>query len=107
MSQKFSRKQILIIVLLMEAGLLLVATVLAHFWKIDLLPLMNLDRPVVIIAGVGFGILMSGSSLVISKLAHKFRHVLPFVAAFEEFVQTTLMPLFSEVNPMDILLIAF
>jgi uncharacterized protein len=107
MPQKFSRAQILIIVVLMEAGLLLVATLMAHFWKIDLLPLMRLDDPGLLFVGAGFGMLMSGSSLAISMLAHRLRHVFPFVGSFEEFVQQTLMPLFSEVNLMDIFLIAF
>ncbi|MDZ4833830.1 MAG: type II CAAX endopeptidase family protein [Candidatus Melainabacteria bacterium] len=107
MQPRFSREQILIIVVLMEAGLLLIATVLAHFWKIDLLPLMKLDDPKLLFVGVAFGILMSLSSLGISKLAHKFRDVVPFVGSFEEFVRVTLMPLFAEVNPMDIFLIAF
>lgn len=107
MQQRFSRAQILIIVVLMEAGLLLAATVLAHFWKIDLLPLLKLDDPGLLLVGVGFGILMSGSSLVISMLARRFRDVLPIVGAFDEFVKQTLIPLFSGVNPLDILLIAF
>jgi membrane protease YdiL (CAAX protease family) len=107
MQPRYSRAQILIIVVLMEAGLLLAATVMAHFWKIDLLPLLKLDDPGVLFIGVGFGILMSGSSLLISMLARKFRDALPFVGAFEEFIKQTLIPLFAEVNPIDILLIAF
>lgn len=106
MQPTFSRSQILIMVILMEAGLLLAATVLAHFWKVDLLPLLKLEDPSLLLIGVLFGALMSGSSFLFSTLASKCRNIFPIVGAFEEFIKQTLIPLFSGVNLLDISLIA-
>lgn len=106
MQAKFSRGQILNLVLIMEAALLLVATLWCWIAKIDLMPLLNLTNPAVLLVGIGMGVVMSGGSLVISLLASKFRERLPFLASFEDFVHQTLAPIFAKVNPLDILLIS-
>jgi membrane protease YdiL (CAAX protease family) len=106
MPAKFSRAQVLVIVLVMESLLLLVATVWCVVAKIDLAPFLSFSNPGIFIIGIVVGLLMAVFSLFLSVLGKRYRHLLPFFASFEDFIQTTLAPIFSEVNPMDILLIA-
>lgn len=106
MPPKFSRGQLLAIIVVMEALLLLVATVWCWIAKIDLLPILSLSNPGILLVGIGVGLAMAVFSLTLSVLGKRFRDKLPFFASFEEFIQETLAPIFSEVNPLDILLIA-
>lgn len=108
MQQKFSRSAVLTLVIIMESLLLLVATIWCWVAKIDLAPLLSFEDPAIILIGVGccLGLAMAVVSFCISVLGKKFQHVLPFFASFEDFIQTTLAPIFAEVNPIDILLIA-
>ena len=106
MPPKFSRGQLLALIIVMEALLLLVATIWCWIAKIDLLPVLSLHNPAVLLVGVGVGLVMAAFSFALSALGKRFRHKFPFFASFEEFIQETLAPIFSEVNPLDILLIA-
>ncbi|MBX3076719.1 CPBP family intramembrane metalloprotease [Candidatus Obscuribacterales bacterium] len=106
MPPKFSRGQLLALIIVMEALLLLVATIWCWIAKIDLLPVLSINNPAILLVGVGVGLVMAAFSFALSALGKRFRHKFPFFASFEEFIQETLAPIFSEVNPLDILLIA-
>jgi len=103
---KFDRAQVLILVVVMEAALLLAATIWCYFAKIELKPLLSVSDPSIFLVGIGVGVLMALFSLFLSNMAKRFSKQLPFLASFEEFIQSTLQPIFAGVNPLDILLIA-
>lgn len=103
---KFKRTHVLTLVLVMESVLLLAATVWCIIARIELMPVLKVEDPAVFAIGIAIGIAMSLSSLLLNKIARRFEKRIAFFASFEEFIQKTLAPIFAEVNPMDILLIA-
>ncbi len=107
MPASYKRSHVLNIVLVMEALLLFVATIWCQLAHIDLMPLLKLDWW---LRDLGYGCLiglaMSTVSLLISLLAKALAHHIRFLGSLTDFVSNTLSPMFAEVNPLDILLIA-
>lgn len=107
MQRTYSRSFVVNCAIGVEALLLLVATIWVHLAHIDLLPMLVLKDATPILIGAALGVIMSLSSLVIAKVARKYKDRLPFLSGFDEIVSTMLQPLFKGMTPLDIFLIAF
>lgn len=107
MQHNYSRSFVLTCVVGGEALLLLLATIWVHLAHIDLLPLLMLKDGWPILIGTASGVAMSLSSLVVAKIARKYKDRFKFLSGFDELVSTMLQPLFKEATLLDILLIAF
>ncbi len=90
----------------MEAALLLVATVWTYIAQLDLIALLKTFTPGLMLIGLALGAGMSLFSLAITIATKRLSNKFPALASFDEFVRTTLQPIFSEVTPLDIILIA-
>lgn len=107
MQRAYSRSFVLNCVVGTEALLLLLSTIWVQLAHIDLLPLLKLKDAWPVAIGAALGVAMSLLSLVVAKVARKYKDRFKFLSGFDEIVSTTLQPLFKEATLLDILLIAF
>jgi uncharacterized protein len=106
MQHSYSRSLVLNCVVWGEALLLLFATIWIHLAHIDLVPSLTLKDPGPLFLGAILGALMSLSSMFLAKQAVKYKDRFKFLASFDEMVSSMLQPLFKDVTPIDIGLIA-
>jgi len=106
MQQRFNRAFILRMILLIEAGCLLVATIWSALAKIDLLPMLTLKDPGLLAVGVLVGLSTSSSSLLLSWLGKRLADRIAFLNHFCELVENVMAPIFAQTTIADILLIS-
>lgn len=103
----FSRSAIVSIEVGVEASLLIIATIWIWVTNLDLRPLIIIKDAWPIALGIGLGVLMNLSSLVLARLISKFKGRLKYFADLDAFVLTSHRKMYKEVTPLDIFLLAF
>jgi membrane protease YdiL (CAAX protease family) len=98
------RVLILNITIVVEAVLLLLATLWSQFGEIDLLPLFRLNRNIVII-GLASGVLTASTGFILLWLGTHFDSV-KWLESLKKIVVDELTPLFKTLNAWDIFLVA-
>jgi membrane protease YdiL (CAAX protease family) len=98
------RVLILNITIVVEAVLLLLATLWSQFGEIDLLSLFRLNRNIVGI-GLASGVLIASSGLILLWLGNKFEAI-KWLDSLKKIVVDELTPLFKTLNVADIFMVA-
>ncbi len=106
MHKRFSRSEVLTVVISMEAALLLLSTLWMYLAHIELMELLALKDWKLLLIGVAVGCATSLSSYLITRLGDKLKHRLAWLAAMDELLESTLRPMFANALPIDILLIS-
>jgi membrane protease YdiL (CAAX protease family) len=99
------RVLILNITIVVEALLLLAATLWCQFCEIELLPLMHLNHTIVMI-GLAAGMTVAASGFVVLWLCGKLADRASWLADLKSIINDELTPLFQSFNAADILLVA-
>ena len=106
MPTRFNREDVLKLVLVLESALLLVATVWALIAQIDVLTFLKDLNMGTVAAGLFLGVCTSSLSFALTVLTNRLSQSLPSIPSFQQFIRDKLYPIFAEVTPLDILLIA-
>jgi membrane protease YdiL (CAAX protease family) len=88
-----------------EAVLLLLATLWSQFGEIELLPLFRLNRNIVAI-GLLSGVVTASTGFILLWLAYIFGQSIKWLEALRKIVVEELTPLFQTLNVADIFLVA-
>ena len=105
MGKPLDRVLILNITIVVEALLLLLATLWSQFGEIQLLPLFHLNRNVVG-AGLLSGLAIAATGFALFWAANKFGSSIPWLGNLSNVVKEDLIPLFQTLNIFDITLVA-
>jgi membrane protease YdiL (CAAX protease family) len=105
MGKPLDRVLILNITIVVEALLLLLATLWSQFGEIQLLPLFHLNRNVVG-AGLLSGLAIAATGFALFWAANKFGSLIPWLGNLSNVVKEDLIPLFQTLNIFDITLVA-